>query len=315
MFPTDKKTVPCSAFAPISRYLESLGAEGQRAKALMQNLGLFWLGGRPSRLTPTGAPVEFGFTQAGKGLRYTVEVAPPGRNPEKRLAQIERFLINREVPLPDKNLRSKLAAAQRSGPLTYGAWLGVRHDGPADSFKIYVEVPTGGGGRLDTWVTDLLGQPHRAPGPPPRIEMIGLDANGTRVEVYYASTDVLRTAVPILMDRAGLGADAMLSIIDSTTPFPSGARLPARDVGFSYAVTPGQPGVVFTLYFVAQKLFGDDAGCATWIAGRLPRYADFITHLPMGPLGTTHHGMIGLSMAPGLNQPVLSTGVAAPWVV
>lgn len=146
--------------------------------------------------------------------------------------------------------------------------------------------------------------------------MIGLCAGSDRFEVYYAYVDMLRTGVSTALDRVGLlsMSDSVLSMIGGMTPFSKGARLPARDVGFSYAFAQGKPEAVFTLYLVAQKLFGDDRGCAKWIGGRLPGYVDLMSVLPETTTGVTHHGMVGITVAPSAARPLLSTGVAAPWL-
>jgi hypothetical protein len=267
-------------------------------------------------LTPTGSPLEFGFADAGGGLRYTVEVGPPGRNAERRLSDICEFVSGRGFPPPPVDLLDRVTDLQAAGLLTYGAWLGVRHDGADDRFKIYAEVPTAAGPAVEDWMKQVLGAPLRLPGPPPRIELIGLDAGSGRVEVYYASTDMLRSGVSMALNRAGLSGTpaSILSVIDGMTSVSAGARLPGRDVGFSYAVTQGAHEVAFTLYLVARKLFGDDQSCTEWIAGRLPGHGDLMQILPATPPGITHHGMVGLTVAPGVARPLLSTGVAAPWM-
>jgi hypothetical protein len=301
----------------LQRFLETWGPVGVRANQLLQEIGLSASASWPaSRLTPTGAPLEFGFTEVGGGLRYTVEIAPPGVNPGQRLSDICEFVLGRGILLPPVDLLDRVADLQAHGLLTYGAWLGVRHDGSDDRFKIYAEVPSAAGPAVEDWMTKVLGAPLRLPGPAPRVKMIGLDAGSDRVEVYYASTDMLRTGVSMALDRAGLSGmpASILSVIDGMNPFSAGARLPARDVGFSYAVMQGKPEVAFTLYLVAQKLFGDDQGCTEWIAGRLPGHGDLIQVLSATSPGVTHHGMVGLTVAPGVTRPLLSTGVAAPWM-
>jgi len=282
----------------------------------LQEIGLSGAASWPaSRLTPTGAPLEFGFTEGGSGLRYTVESTPPGVDLAQRLSDVCEFVSSRGTPPPPIDLMDRVTDLQAHGSLSFGAWLGVRHDGADDRFKIYAEVPTAAGSAAEDWITKLLGAPLRMPGPPPRVKMIGLHAGSDRVEVYYASADMLRTGVSMALARAGLSgmSASVLSAIDGLTPFSAGARLPARDVGFSYAVTEGGPDVAFTLYLVAQKLFGDDRACTEWIAGRLPGHGDLMQVLPAAAPGVTHHGMVGLTVAPGVARPLLSTGVAAPW--
>ena len=121
------------------------------ANQLLQEIGLSASASWPaSRLTPTGAPLEFGFTEVGGGLRYTVEIAPPGVNPGQRLSDICEFVLGRGILLPPVDLLDRVADLQAHGLLTYGAWLGVRHDGSDDRFKIYAEVRPQLGQRLMT---------------------------------------------------------------------------------------------------------------------------------------------------------------------
>ncbi len=294
-----------------------MGPVGVRANRLLQETGLSACASWPaSRLTPTGAPLEFVFTENAVDFRYVVEVGSPGVNPGRRVYDICTFVSGRGGALPPINLLDRLTDLQSRGQLTYGAWLGVRHDSAQDRYKIYAEVPTAAAAAAENWTTTILGAHLRLSGPPPAIRMIGLCAGSNLVEIYYASVDLLRTGVSMALDRVGLprtSAAAILSVVDGMTPFSAGARLPARDVGFSYAVTPGKPDAAFTLYLVAQKVFGDDRGCAKWIAGRLPGHGDLMQVLPPPSPGVTHHGMVGLTVASGVVHPLLSVGVAAPW--
>jgi hypothetical protein len=269
-----------------------------------------------SRLTPIGAPLEFSFAEERPGLRYTVECGAPGANPELRLSDICKFLLRRGVPLPSVDLLDRVTDLQSRGLLAYGAWLGVRHDRADDRFKIYAEVPAEAAPSAEAWMTGVLGAPLRLPGPAGQVKMVGLCAGSDRLEVYYASVDMLRTGLSMVLDRVGLSSmsHAILSVIDGMTPFSPRARLPARDIGFSYAFAQGKPEAVFTLYLVAQKLFGDDQGCANWIGDRLPGHRDLMRVLSAASPGVTHHGMVGLTVAPGFARPLVSAGVAAPWM-
>ena len=304
------------ATASLHQYLGSWGPLGVRSKRMLGDIGLRASASWPrSRLTPTGAPLEFCFAEEGGGLRYTVECGAPRANPELRLSDICKFLLRRGVPLPI-DLLERVTDFQSRGLLTYGAWLGVRHDYVDDRFKIYAEVPPAAAPSAEAWVAGILGAPLRLPGPAATIKMFGLSAGSVRVEAYYASVDMLRGGLSMAMERVGLSSasDAVLAVVDGMTPFSPGARLPARDVGFSYAFAPGEPEAVFTLYLVARKLFGDDQACAEWIGGRLPGHGDLMRVLSAAPPGVTHHGMVGLSIAAGFARPILSAGVAAPWM-
>lgn len=299
----------------LRRFLDGRGTEGVRACRFLEELGFSVSEARcASRLTPTGVPLEFCFTEESRGLRYTVECGVPQVNPEQRLPDICEFLLRRSAPLPPAELLDRVTVLQSRGSLTYGAWLGVRHGGDGDRFKIYVEIPTAAGPSAEDWMADVLGTSLRLPGPAARVKMIGLCAGSDRLEVYYAHIDTLRTGVAMALNRIGLSctSDSLLSVIDGMTPFSPGAHLPTRDVGFSYAFALGKPEAVFTLYLVAQKLFGDDRGCSKWIGGRLPGHDELVRVLPQTSPGVTHHGMVGLTVAPGVTRPELSVGVASP---
>ncbi len=309
--------------AGLLHYLDTWGQAGQRAQAVLQDVGLLSnrlkAGLQKSRLTPTGVPLEFGFAEFEGGLRYTVEVGRPGINPSRRMDEICALLQDRGAPLPSEEARRWVTQMQAKRLLTYGAWLGVRHTENEDRFKIYAELPPEAAQATDAWLTDAVGHPHLALGPAPKIKMVGLDAEGDGIELYYASTDLLRTAVRLLLRRAGLfdSSEQLLALIDSMTAFPPGAALPARDVGFSYALSPSTAEITFSLFLVAQKLFGDDQTCFEWITqhGRLDGYEAMSKYFSPTPAGKIHHGMIGLTVAAGFDNPILSTGVAAPWTL
>ena len=153
MLDVDQKLCPTSA--GLLQYLDTWGPVGQRAKAVLQDVGLLSTTPRTdwqkSRLTPTGAPLEFGFAQSGDGLRYTVEVYAPSTNPSRRMNEICAFLQNRGLCLPARNLLYQVARMQAKGVLTYGAWLGVRHCETGDRFKIYAELPQDSAPAIDAW--------------------------------------------------------------------------------------------------------------------------------------------------------------------
>ena len=235
--------VPHVSSAPtgLTGYLATWGPAGARATAVLHDIGLLEpevLAWPRSRLTMTGVPLEFGFAECSAGFRYTTEVGPPGSRPSRRLGEVCAILQRRGAAVPAESLR-RVARLQQCGQLSFGAWLGVHHRETGDSFKIYAEVPAAARDAADGWLTALLGAPHHAPGPSPQVKMIGLECRSGRIEVYYGATDQLRTAVPALAARAGRGAgsEALLGMIDALSVFPARAKLPVRDVGFSYAAS------------------------------------------------------------------------------
>lgn len=269
----------------------------------------------------TGAPLEFAFTSHDSDLRYTVEIGAPGELPEVRVDALRRVLARLGVRGPAPGLLEQVASWQSLGKLSYGGWLGARHSlSGGDRFKLYLEIPSEATESVELWVNGRLDCTDRPPMPAARARMVGLDAAGGRVEVYYAATDLLRTALPQLMSRAGLAlaANDVLTALERLAVFPPRARLPTRDVGFSLALPTESESATFTLYFVALAMYGDDSHCARRLIehgdeiGRtLAGYAELLQALGPAPRGLTHHGMVGLTArAPG-SVPVLSAGVAA----
>jgi hypothetical protein len=120
---------------------------------------------RFSRLTADGSPVEFAFSTASEGLRYTVEVAGPEIPERDRIDAACLSLARLGYQCPPDALIQEWKRTQASGPLRWGCWLGVRQRGAHVEAKLYVEAPRGAG--------------------PPFLVMTGYEAGTGRIESYF----------------------------------------------------------------------------------------------------------------------------------
>jgi hypothetical protein len=144
-----------------------------------------WSGGLLNR---NGAPLEFSFSTMSDDLRYTVEVGGPETPPEGRLARIDALLEELGVDPGRGGITRRFPELQRDAPLSYGAWLGIRHlravaARPATTFKIYAEPPAQKTPAISRLLTEYLGAPVLPEGEAelalvaaPRIR---IDANST----------------------------------------------------------------------------------------------------------------------------------------
>ena len=291
--------------------LSGYGRAGHLAQQFLDSLNVYSPDWGASCLTPNGAPVEFGFAEGSTDLRLTTEIGAPGHDLHHRISKATETLARVDERPAYPALLGRLSKAQGGVPLRYGAWIGLRQSTTERAFKFYIEAPPELGDFIDPDLRVPIRE-FRIAGPAPRRKMIGIDHRSGKIEVYYGLTDPLRSVIPALLEPAGLSDQSgdILGIIDSVWKFSSGARLPTRDLGFSYAWVPGQIGISVTFYLVTQSLFGDDATAAEAFA-ELPNY--HIISRSLDANGQMHHGMVGITVAHGLARPIVSVGVAPKW--
>jgi hypothetical protein len=109
--------------------------------------------------------VEFVFSTAKEGLRYTAEVAGPEIPERDRVDAACELLARIGYQRPPDALIHEWKRAQTSAPLRWGCWLGIRMRGPDDDAKLYIEMPRGAG--------------------PPFLVMTGYEVRTGRVESYF----------------------------------------------------------------------------------------------------------------------------------
>ena len=275
------------------------------------------------RLCMTGAPIEQTFVSVHDAVRLTLEPDDPAGGAQGQLGRcltwIEAFDLDGSGFNTDWLEAIKAGQNDLRTPLRFGAWLGLRarYDDPTPAAKIYAEAPELGFSDFGRLVSSCLGNGPTGAGLPGQATVVGLSADGS-TEVYFAARDLLPSAVGRILDVAGQGgrSSEVIELLAELTLSQSRARLPVRDIGYSYAVaTDGTIGAV-TVYTTALGLFGRDsvlatrlAGAAEQLGGDLSDLAEAIAGKPELPAGELHCGMVGITIAPKA-APILSCGIA-----
>lgn len=250
---------------------------------------------RSSRLTGTGYPLEFAWSSRDAAIRWTAEVAGPERPLSERLpAVLDRLreLTNAPVSLSQEWLDLS-GRAQR-----FGAWLGGRHDGDADRFKIYVETPPGEG---SSQIERFLGSV--AADVPTRIlwRMAGIDAHAGRTEFYGRVQRLERWEMTRLFEGCGFDPGPLYALTEAVVPYaPSESFLPGSS---GLSLTVGNDGKVVSLgwFGFVRFLLGDDERTACVLRTIMERHdwpLDLYDAL-LGPTpsGAFRHGFVGLGTA------------------
>ncbi len=272
-----------------------------------------------SKLSMHGAPVEFAFSSADPGLRYTVEVADPATDPRSRLVRAVDQISTAGITIPN-DIIERLARFQHHQPLKYGAWVGVRHDADSDRFKLYVETPRARAHDADQWSTILLGEPPVFPGEGARIEMIGYEPHARRVEFYHQVENMHPFGIKFLLERLGLERRArdVLALLQGAYAFPLHRSLPSNVCGYSYSASRNGGEPVFTFYLFAVSLFGGDGYIRDGISRLaeangwdLTYYPKLTKTLHAHDSPHTHHGLFGVVIREDIPAHI-SLGVSPP---
>ena len=300
-------------------YLRRLGESGETLERVLHDIGVMdpggWAAWGRSRLTATGAPVEMLFCSGQTDLQLTTEVADPLSDPTGRVAEVCQIMRSLGGQMPPPALRDVISAAQGSGPLRYGAWLGLRQGATGLHSTLLAELPSD--------ATDLSAlvcsgddfPPITSLGGRARATMVGFDGTTGQITVHFTMPSATRLCLPDLAGPAKVCPEVLSMTIDSITDRPGSAALPVTTLGFSYTTGQNAPPIL-TLFLPTREAFGSDAETARRIkrfdGKRLNGYGALIDHLPPGPADQPHHGRIGLTAR--INAaPQLSIGVAAPW--
>lgn len=264
-----------------------------------------WTGGLLNR---TGAPLEFSFASHARDLRYTVEVGDPGMRPACRLREVDELLAKFGARVRETSACARFRGIQGSGPLAFGAWLGLRHrrGERAASFKVYAEVPDERVFAASELLREYLGARRLCPAS--RLVLLGGEPDGERCEFYFELTGrgLAQETLRGMLERAGLEAkyEELVDLIRSFE-FRQEARssgLPLAQYGFSYASLPGLGAPAFSLFVFAPELVGGDGlirrqaiACASERGWNLGCYAA-VTE-PMGEhyFESAYHNMIAFT--------------------
>ena len=217
---------------------------------------------RFSRLQPGGFPVELGFSTAGESITYTAEVAGPEAAEATRLDAALRLLDALGAGVPPAATVARLRGLQAAGRLRWGAWLGGRHGGDDDRFKLYAEAPEGGDPtdfiRRSLGGLSLAGIAVQGP----FLHMAGSEPGG-RSELYFRFDGFAPGGLRRLLALAGLGEreGELRAVLDAAWEAPAEAAL-ARAVGwFSLSLPPdGGPPDRLSLFKRAVTVLGPGRG-------------------------------------------------------
>jgi hypothetical protein len=207
---------------------------------------------RFSRLTEDGSPIEFSFSCASSGLRYTVEVGGPEMSEDRRIeagcAILERLGYQR----PPADVFEEWHAIQASHSLRWGCWLGIRHQGISEKSKLYVEVPRGA--NISTECPAL---------PRSRLVMIGYESGTEHLEYYFRKQ-------PMDVCDLQLLSDAAIAPLEELYNMPIETALGFFSPGYSVTDRNGASQIAFFLRAgwiggsaaVRRQLFARESGGA-----------------------------------------------------
>lgn len=274
----------------------------------------------PGRLCMTGGHLEQTFVSDGGGIRLTVDPGDPKAGGAGQLQRALDWIEKLGLPagqIHDLWLRRVVQGqAEIASDLRFGAWLGLRATPKADGIcaRIYAEAPDG----LQSHVADQIGRLPTGVGLPGPMTVVGMGTDGS-VELYFAARDLLPSAIGAILQPAGLDSRTreVLDLLADLTLSQQLARLPVRDIGYSYAISSAKGIDAVTIYATALGLFGRDQVAATRLAqaasllgGDLTTLQRRLAAAPNLPPGVLHCGMVGITLRANQQRPILSCGAA-----
>jgi hypothetical protein len=247
---------------------------------------------RTSSLTSTGFPVELSWSSRDPAVRWTAEASGPETPGPRRLASALAVLrgLGVEADVPD------WLTPQPDSQLRFGAWVGGRHDGERDRYKLYVDM-------AERALPAELLRPSILRSIPARTDwrMAGIDPGTGMVELYGRLPRPEIWEAERLLIRCGLDPAAVVDLAARLTGLPCEDYLLPGDAGFNLAVMDGR--LLAAGFFVhAGPLLGDDALVACKIRDLAQRHGwdTGIYEAVLGDGGADtsgRHGMIGFGVA------------------
>lgn len=233
---------------------------------------------RFSALSSDGSPLQFAFSAADDRLRFTAEVAGPEVATAARLRAAAALAERLGGPVVSPKRLRFWETLQSKGPLRWGTWLGVTHDGTNARPKLYVEVPRS--------LREMAETARLAPAVvrSSRLMMIGFDCR-TRSEEYYFRQPQMEASELAIFRRfcdAAPHCEMVLEAFSELSGFPVRAAL--HWMNFGYSVSPGAEGFVLFVrsrslrdvakiraqYAACERRFGKTQSAYNDCLGRLP---------------------------------------------
>jgi hypothetical protein len=302
-------------------YLRRQGRIGEALERVLHDIGVMHPGGwadwHPSTMTDTGAPVEMLFSAKECSLSLRTEVEDPAKDPAGRVSKVCALIADLGGTPPPAALRDVISAAQSTANLRFGAWLGLRQCEEHLGTMLYAEVPAAAADLAGLLSSEqiapiLHGLENRA-----QVTKIGYDTHTGEVTVYCETDQAPDAIIPTLAKPAGVSPHPLINDIAHMIAAGSAHGHTPKTFGFSYTTRKDGSAPTLTLQMSAKALFGTDKVIEKMVKDypgeHIAAYAALIEqHLP-APVGKTHHGNIRLR-AVGDQCPLLSIGVAAPWI-
>lgn len=213
-----------------------------------------------------GYPVEFTFNAHQSGIQYTTDIAGPQMSPNNVLAYALELLSELGNDKLDEQQRFFFETLQQSSQLSYGCWVGGRHNLKGDEYKLYLEVPEGADAMAIEWLRtctpfkiDFYDHPINKHGQI-KLEIIGYSLKSQTIECYFSITDMApweigRILKPIQLENR---REYLIDLLQMAYCGVIYRELPSAEMGFSYAFSPSTNESVFSLYTFASSMFGGD---------------------------------------------------------
>lgn len=205
-----------------------------------------------STLTPGGYPLEFAWSSADPAIRWTAEVAGPEMPVEARLSHAVTVLhaLGQDVAVP-----AVLDGVAGRGN-RFGTWLGGRHKGGSDRYKLYLEL-----GTADGWAVLQNLLPERVVTTiPPRTSwrMVGYSADNGIVEFYGRVARQEIWEIERLLSISGLDPTTLITLTAGLTRRDLHAHPLPGTTGLSLAVDRNGVVVAGGWFALSRHLLGHD---------------------------------------------------------
>ncbi len=265
-----------------------------------------------STLTGSGLPFELSFTTCDSEFRCTLEPGCSGSSGLQRINYASQIVRNAPSAANDTYLQADVLdtlceMSKCSKQLTYGAWIGLRHNGEDEHRKIYLELGQESAHRFKSWLSTNSISCFENCGVKARPRMVGVTPSTDTLEVYYRLSAVRLRHFPQLFDEITNGEASFIknirNTIESAYGYPITDKLPGGVHGLSMSVNVQSSRIVaMTLYFIARSVWGSDAGIRrNYLAltqGQQDNtmYAAVSRNVSKRTNANTHHGMLGLTV-------------------
>ncbi len=260
-----------------------------------------------SRLTGDGFPIEFTLSSLDATIRYTAEVAGPEVAEAERLQRALELIDRLGGAVPVAYITKLLHRVQTTGTLSYGAWIGGRHDRFGDRFKVYVEVPRTGMREAQYLVREMIADQPLPNLSDSEFRLIGYEPEEKRFECYFQIDRLETWELERLMCQAGLAErqTSLLNLLAQSYNRPMQSTIPDENLGFSFSFSLAGGPTIFSLFTYARSVFGSDANIRLRLlklgeekGWNFQTYEQLTTPLAHRMSWKTRHGLVSFVVPP-----------------